>query len=436
MAKGRGKMIKATQAVILALLLLFPHSAQAADRVESVTAVTTAQSNLPPLVAERMNHSVAAIASQLMEGKDLAVVQAAQADYENLIHEVFDKVLVGYTVKNVTVYPAAVTRVQVELFPWSETIQQVQVETVVEGMPPRIEKLVRQDLQGVEDVFQAALTGLPTAAADWTNGVLKQHLNAYLQEHLPEFRADFDLVPEPDTRVKLMVYPRLPVVRTVDLSMRSDTLPNSALLTRRDVMQAQVDDIVGVPVGFVRRHKTDLEEQFAQGLDGRKDFRALHLHTRVEIEPAERAAVMSRSDSSRYHFRLTGWLDIGRNKDKARTDSKNVLFRFHAGRMLGKRDEAFVVADLLPEKMSWGYQLGWGHDFRGGRYGALRYDLRGAGFIYEVRQKLSSRWLLRYEFHQAERMGEAALRYRLHDFLSLEYIVDNEQNWLRLIGNF
>jgi hypothetical protein len=140
MAKGRGKMLKATQAVLLALLLLFPFSAQAAVRVEHVTAVTTAQSNLPPLVAERMNHSVAAIAGQLMEGKDLTAVQAKQVDYENLIHEVFDKVLVGYTVKNVTVYPAAVTKVQVELFPWSETIQQAQSENCLpqlqKGKPP------------------------------------------------------------------------------------------------------------------------------------------------------------------------------------------------------------------------------------------------------------------------------------------------------------
>lgn len=429
-------MLKATLTVLLAVFLLLPRPVQAAPRVESIEAVTMAQSNLPPLVAERMNRSVAAIASQLMEGKDIAAVQAERTAYENLIHEVFDKVLVGYTVRQVTLELAPATKVQVELFPWSETIQQVQVETTVEGMPPRIERLVRQDLTGVENVFQSALTGLPTAAADWTNGVLKQHLNSYLQEHLPEFRADFDLDPEPEAQVKLTVYPRLPVVRTVDLSMRSDTLPNSALLTRRDVMQAQVDEIVGVPVGFIRRHKAELERQFAQGLDGRKDFRALHMQTKVEIDPAERASVMSRSDSYRYHFRLNGWLDIGRDKDKEKHNSRNLLFRFHAGRMLGKQDEVFVLADLLPEKMSWGWQLGWGHDFRGGRYGALRYDLRSGGFIYEVRQKLSSRWLLRYEFRQADSLGEAAVRYRLHDFLGLEYVFDNEQNWLRLIGYF
>ena len=168
------------------LLVPLTANAQSGVRVESVTASTTAQSNLPPLVAERMNHSIAAIAGQLMEGKEIAAVQAERASYENLIHEVFDKVLVGYTVRSVSLEPAAVTQVKVELMPWAETIRQVRVETAVEGMPPRIENLVRQDLSGVDTVFQAALTGLPTAAADWTNGVLKQHLNAYLQEHLPE----------------------------------------------------------------------------------------------------------------------------------------------------------------------------------------------------------------------------------------------------------
>lgn len=427
-------MARATLIALLLMLYLPALSVQAAARVETVTALTTAQSNLPPLVAERMNHSVAAIAGQLMEGRMLTEVQANKTAYENLIHEVFDKVLVGYTVRKVTLEPAVAARVQVELLPWSDTIRQVQVEITVEGMPPRIEKLVRQDLASVETVFQDALTGLPTAAADWTNGVLKQHLNAYFVQHLPEFRADFDLEPDSSAKVKLVVYPRLPVVRTVDLSMRSDTLPNSALLTRRDVMQAQADEIVGVPVGFIRRHKDDLEKQFAQGLDDRKEFRVLCIKTRVEIIPAERASVMSRSDSSRYHFRLTGWLDIGR--DKEHNSSQNLLLRIHAGRMLGKNDEVFVLADLLPEKMSWNYQSGWGHDFRGGRYGVLRYDWKNSGFIYEVRQKLSSRWLLRYEFRQEERVGEAAVRYRLHDFLGLEYVFDNDQNWLRLIGNF
>ena len=63
----------------------------------------------------------------------------------------------------------------------------------VEGMPPEVERLVREDLADVSAVFSDALYGLPVAATDWTNGVLKHHLEAYLAEHLPEFRGDFEV---------------------------------------------------------------------------------------------------------------------------------------------------------------------------------------------------------------------------------------------------
>ncbi|SDP42763.1 acylphosphatase [Selenomonas ruminantium] len=424
-------------AVLLAVLLLIPAGpVAAAERVVQITAVTTARSNLPPPVAERMNRSVAAIAEQLLEGREIAAVRSQQVTYENLIHEVFDKVLVGYTVSSVHLQPGEHTAVQVELLPWSETIQTVAVETTVEGMPPRIEKLVRQDLAGVEQVFAHALTGLPTAAADWTNGILKQQLNAYLQEHLPEFRGDFDLSPESAASVRLTVYPRLPVVRTVDLSMRSGTIPSSSLLTHRERMQNQVNDIVGVPVGFVSRHREELATQFARELDDGPDFRRLRMQTQVEIDPDERSHVMSRSDSSRYRLRLTGWLDLGR-KDKGKHDSdRNLLFRLHGGQKLGARDELFAQVDFRPEEVRWGWQLGWHHDLPGGRLLGMRYDIRRHGFIYDAAQKLGPRWLLRYEYRRADRLGEAALRYQLHDFMGLEYVVDNEQNWLRLIGNF
>ena len=423
-------------ALLAALLLTACGSGQAAGRVEQVTAVTCARSNLPPLVAERMNRSVAAIAGQLLEGKDIAAVRSQQATYEDLIHEVFDKVLVGYTVSRVQLTPGEQTAVQVELLPWAETIQRVEVETTVEGMPPRIEKLVRADLTGVEQVFQDALTGLPTAAADWTNGIMKQHLNAYLQEHLPEFRGDFELTPDPQARIRLTVYPRLPVVRTVDLSMRSRTIPNVSLLTHRELMQDQVNDIVGVPVGFVQRHQQELAAQFARTLDNSHDFRLLKMHTRVDIEPAERSHVMSRSDSSRYRLRITGWLDAGRRSKGGHDSDKNLLFRLHGGQMLGRRDELFAQTDFRPEEVRWGWQLGWRHDLPGGRRLGLRYDMQKHGFIYDASQKLGPRWLLRYEYRDAESIGEAALRYQLHDFMGLEYVVDNEQNWLRLIGNF
>ena len=258
-------------------------TARAANSVETVTAQVTAAESLPPRVQKRMETTVAAIAAQLLGGRRLDEVRSSVTQDAAVIHEVFDKVLVGYSVAQVDIFPGEETRVEVRLLPWADVIRRVTVETTVEGLPPEVEVLVRQDLAAVEKVFEESLLGLPTAASDWTNGVLKRSLNEYLAVHLPEFRGDFDVVPGALTRVALTVYPRLPVVRRVDLSMRSDSIPNFTLLNHRQRMEEKVNRLIGVPVGFVRRHAGDFTEAFAAELDSLPDFRALELHTQVTL---------------------------------------------------------------------------------------------------------------------------------------------------------
>lgn len=421
------------------LLGLLPLPAQAAARIDTVRATVTAENNLPPLVRERMEKSVQTIADQLLNGKTVSEAAAAKTAEENLIQEVFDKVLVGYTVQSVTIVPDEQTRVQVNLLPWANTIQKVDVQTSVEGMPANVDKLVRADAKGIEQVFDDALIGLPTAATDWTNGVLKHHLQDYLSAHLPEFRGDFELVPGPTAKVSLVLYPRLPVVRTVDLSMRSDTMPNVTLLGHRQLMQQDVDSLVGVPVAFVARHHADFEQAFAKDLDAQTDFKAFAMQTKVTITADERMKVMSRSDTSRYRLRLTGWQDIGRGNYKHHDSNDNLLFRLHAGAMLSQKDELFGLLDVMPNQMNWDWQLGFDHRFgmpAFGTHGTIRYDMRAHRFVFGAEQPIFNRLSLRYEYRVADKLGEFGLRYQLHDFLSLEYVFDREDNWLRLIGNF
>ena len=423
--------------LMLAALFLWPVlPVEAGDRIESVDAQVTAEHSLPPLVRERMNRSVQTIADQLLSGQEVTVVAADCESREQLIREVFDKVLVGYTVQRVIIQPAGHTQVEVRLLPWSEVIRQVKVETTVEGMPPRIEKLVRQDLADVDQIFDEALIGLPTAASDWTNGVLKHHLEDYLATHLPEFRADFELQPDPMASVRLVVYPKLPVVRTVDLSMRSDTIPNFTLLAHRDLAQSRMDELVGVPVAFVQRHQQELEQEFGQEMDTLADFRALHMNTQVDIDAAEQLHMMSRSNTSRYRLRLTGWQDIGRNGSQQHDADDNLLFRVHAGQMLSQQDEIFLLLDLMPQRMDWDWQLGLDRRLNSRFHGQLRYDMRQGKFVLGGMQQLAPRWQLRYEYRFADHLGEAGLRYKMHDFLSLEYVLDRHQNWLRVIGDF
>ena len=428
--------MKLPQKIIFCLLLgcqLFcGQLAAAAPRVENVEAEVTAAGTLPAAVQQRMQTSVRTIAEQLMLGRDLTAASAARAENEQIIHEVFDKVLVGYTVRDVQLLPGETTKVKVSLMPWSAVISETEISLQVEGMNPAIEKLVRQDMQGVEQVFADTLQGLPEAAADWTNGVLKHSLNDFMAQNLPEFRADFDVVPEQKAKVKLTVYPRTPVVRTVDLNMRSDTVPNFTLLNHRSLMEENVNMVIGVPVGFVKRHREELQQLMADRLDETADFRAMEMKTKVTFSGEENMSVMSRSDTARYLIRLTGWYDVGRrNRDNDKT-----VFKLHTGVNLTPYDEFFLQTAFLPEKPDWGWEAGYRHRIFPWTALETRYNLREKGFIAGIEQQLSPKWLLRYEYRWIDETGEAAVRYKLHDFLSIELVNDKKDDWLRLIGNF
>ena len=410
-----------------------PAYAAASSRVEETAAIVIGDQTIPSIVRERMEHTIAAIAAERMEGRRVAEVSAAEE--AEIIGAVFDRLLVGYTVTQTLVRPDVRTEVEVHLAPWADTIQTVAVEPTVEGMPPEVETLVQSDLAGVHEVFSEALVGLPLAATDWAAGALKRQLTAYMDTHLPEFRADYDIDVAQTARVRLTVYPRLPVVRTVDLSMRSDTIPNVTLLTRRPAMETAVNRLVGVPVAFVARHRTSFEQQLAKTLDARSDFRRLHLVSCVTITPAEQMAVMSRTDTSRYRLRLTGWLDIGRTA-KHRDDVRDLHMRLHAGQMLSARDELYVETDAAPEDVQLDWRVGYARTLLPHLTGELRYDLSDARFSLAGSYALHPRWLLRYEHWTDTGAYEWELRYKLHDFMSIAGMVNRDDRWLRLIGHF
>ena len=421
--------------LVFAAFGCFAHTyAAESSRVEETAAIVMGNQQIPPIVRARMERTVAAIAAERMEGRAVASVSAAEE--AEIIGMVFDRLLVGYTVTGVEVRPARRTEVTIRLAPWADTIQSVQVDTAVEGMPPTVEALVRADLAEVGTVFSDALVGLPVAATDWAAGALKKSLTTYMEEHLPEFRADYDIDVDPVAKVHLTVYPRLPVVRTVDLSMRSDTIPNVTLLSQRASMETAANRLVGVPVAFAARHRSVFERQLAEGLDGAGEFRRLHLTSQVTITPGERMAVMSRTDTTRYRLRLTGWVDIGRRRENRGGERRDLHVRLHAGQMLGARDELYAEIDAAPEDVRLDWRLGYARELFPHVTGDLRYDLRDAHFSVAGSYTFNPRWLVRCEHRTDTGVWEWELRYKMHDFLSVAALADDHDRWIRLIGNF
>ena len=421
------------------ILLSCSITAEAATRIENVDVEIISESSLPPMIKERMKESVTAIGQQLIAGQILPLSDEQLKQKESTIHLVFDKILVGYTVNNVEIKIFDSTAfIKIFLLPWLDTIKKIEVNKKIEGMPPELENLILNDLKNVDEVFSNGLSGLPVAATDWTNGILKRRLNNFMEKFLPEFRADFDIKITSEennisvAKIDLTVYPKLPVVRTISLSMRSDTMPNVALVTHRTLMEDTINILIGVPVAFIERHKTEIENLIAKPLDDQTDFRRLKIKSQVTLTAAEQMSVMIRSDSTRYRMRASGWVDIGRDS-KAKDD---ILFRMHIGRKISNLDEVFFQVDVKPQEVEWNWSLGYNRHLLKKTKASLRYDFSDQDFIAAFEYEFLKDWLIRYEHKIDNDKKEAAIRYRLHDFLSVEYVVDQRENWLRFIGNF
>ena len=98
--KGLGALLLA-----ICCLLLWPLGEAKAQefvpRVTQVEAVVGDSRQLPLPVKQRMEKSVQAIGSQLLEGMKVDELKAQESHYAEIIQQVFDKVLIGYTVNRV-----------------------------------------------------------------------------------------------------------------------------------------------------------------------------------------------------------------------------------------------------------------------------------------------------------------------------------------------
>ena len=70
--------------LLAALLFIFASTVDAA-RIESVSAVVTAERSLPPMVKERMEDSVRAIGEQLLAGRSLPISEQWRAQQADII---------------------------------------------------------------------------------------------------------------------------------------------------------------------------------------------------------------------------------------------------------------------------------------------------------------------------------------------------------------
>lgn len=384
---------------------------------------------LSPLISKRMQASIYTIADNVLTGRPVNEILEKKDSYERLIQDVFDRILVGYSVKAVRLDAAVHTKVNVTVVPWQDIIQEVAIDIEVAGVQKEIETLVKGDVQDINRVVEQILVGLPMDAVEWTSGIMKASLNEFLMVHLPEFRVDFEIEAAEKTKVKLLFYPKGAVVREVNLSLRSSSIPNILLLNFRPGMQKQAENIVGAPVTFVERHQDYFMSVLMQKLNADKDLKNFAVETKLTMAVGEKTDLMVVADTDKYHISVEGYLDMGRRED-------STSFRLHAGKYISPADELYLEIDFIPHEVKWNFLPGISHKLTPEATLGFKYDIEASNTILWARQHLSDRWQLRFEHTPSLEFNEFAMRYQLHDFVGVEYILNDDDQWLRLVGYF
>ncbi len=401
----------------------------------SISVNVTSQGHLPLLIKSRMESSVTVIAQQLVSGKNIDEISADKAQYENIIKDVFNKILVGYTVNSVNMSTDGNVNITVNLLPWDDVINNVDIQVKTDGVSPEIAALALNDIQDINEVFEDNLRGLPVDAVDWTNGVLKRSLNSFMETHLPEFRADFEMEPNTTAKVTVTIYPRMPVVRNIDLKMRSESMPNLYLLQERLFFQSQTDILLGVPIAFVDRHKDYFSEKLAKELDARPSFSMLGMRTAVNIISGEKTYITTYSNTKKYNVSIEGWADFGRDND-----NESTIFYLHAGRMLTPKNEIFSETFFKPQQEKVDWAAGYYYHFDNKWSFGGRYFFDDAFLSLDTQRTFDKKWSAHFYYAPVKEGWQGAVRYNLHDFVGLEYVweqKDNKKdNWIRLIGKF
>ena len=102
--------------------------------VDTVQVEVQAEGHLPLLIKRRMEASVHTIADQVLIGHTVRETMLKRSEYEQLIREVFNRILIGYTVSAVQITPGTDTQVIVQLVPWDEVIQKIDTTVQVDGI--------------------------------------------------------------------------------------------------------------------------------------------------------------------------------------------------------------------------------------------------------------------------------------------------------------
>ncbi len=386
-----------------------------------------------PVLLHKMEDSMQVVASQLFNGRDSEFISADTLGYEHLLSEISDRVITGYQTNRVVLSTEQKQdRTTINLFfsitPWAQTVEKVGVDIQFSGVSPFVATVLQEKIPALRKQLQKTLQGASLDAVDWAGGILRSQVKNCVETALPDFRAAADLTTKDgNAYVQVIIYPVGELIRTVQYSMVSKSIPNILLMKLKYKYADKAKSLQGLPISYIETNHEMLAERMLQELSAEPQVRRHHLTPRIEIRPGAETQVDISLESHEYKIWFEGYGDIGR-KDH------NLSGRAHFGKFISRRDEIFGEAGVDFKDVRWDFSAGYAYHWGKTTLSYMRRVPADAN-VYRFEYDFTPKWRFRYEHFGDTKDNEYAVRYRIHEFLSGEYVYSTNKSYFRIVGN-
>lgn len=409
-------------------LLPFPASAEEVRHVS--VSVSSSGEAIPPSVARRIESSISSIGTQVLIGKDDSLFKLNEWQYNKVLADIINRVVVGYVVSGMNVSYGQDTSISVVLQPVGEMIRTVETEIDYGNLSPDAKEYISKDTEDIPRLMSELLTGLPVDSVGWAESVSQSAGKALIGNILPEFQATIEVDSGVHTKVRVYLIPQGKIIRTGKITFRETTVPRMLMLRAAMETEHKMRALEGLPVEFALRHKGDLEHQMREILMSDSFIKKYGIEVDTHLIPGEETELLVDALTDHWVIQTEAWLDAGRD------GNQNTAVRGKLGHFIGKHDLIFGEARVYPGPMKWNIYGGWEHKFSNRLTLGYKYDFSDQANHVFGSVPFGKSFALRYDRDFQAGENEFGLSYRIHNYITVEYVYNDEEGkWLRLIAN-
>ena len=379
---------------------------------------------IPSALQARMVASIQGAASYIYEGKEESQIQGALLSYKKATVDVVDRILYGYTVKDLSLQGGQDMTIHGLLEPYGKVMNEVYTTVHYGNLSPYGQRLIEHDIGALDTRLEQILLGASLDSLDWITPLAQKTVRTDLEGSLPEFTPQIQIQGGAVGEVTVYLVPNGDSIGRTDVRLESNTLPSALFYGLRQHYEERLRQLEGLPVSFVRRHILQIERDLQDELNGSRWVTQFGITMTPKLEVNTETILHIHVDSSKYILRGEGYLDMGKKVD-------SVGLKLYTGVHRG-RSEWYLETEVLPNRLQWIFKPTYTYQFsKDTRIGYQYSKNHHRAMVY---QTLGPRWKARYERNMSSRDNEFALSYDVHEYLRLEYIWDEHSTWLRLIG--